>query len=65
MIDLTTAQHYFLPHGLLNSNTWTGNAGKTASASDQDVANRPISRGVTAALASWKKKVSNECCSFD
>ena len=25
-------------HGLLNSNTWTGNAAKTASASDQDEA---------------------------
>ena len=23
---------------------------------------RLVSRGVTAALVSWKKKVSNECC---
>ena len=27
-----------ISHGLLNSNTWTGNAAKTASASDQDEA---------------------------
>ena len=27
-----------LEHGLLNSNTWTGNAAKTASASEQDEA---------------------------
>ena len=26
---------------------------------------RPVSRGVIAALVNWKKKVSNEYCSFD